>query len=166
MCSLCVQVLPPLRDVKNRPEVGSTLRNKLVRLMTHIDTDVKACAAEFLFILCKESGERNIVYPLSGTSSLSYQASVFLCKNGFKRKSSNSTTAPSTSTPLRLHRVRHFVIQLLSLNISNTKASVMFHWYDLFSYLLTKAMFLTVTAQIVVMWLCSWLCRRLAEVNL
>lgn len=50
-------MLPPLRDVKNRPEVGNSLRNKLVRLMTHIDTDVKHCAAEFLFVLCKESGE-------------------------------------------------------------------------------------------------------------
>lgn len=25
--------------------------------MTHIDTDVKDCAAEFLFILCKENGK-------------------------------------------------------------------------------------------------------------
>lgn len=50
-------MLPPLRDVKNRPEVGSALRNKLVRLMTHIDTDIKDCAAELLFVLCKESGE-------------------------------------------------------------------------------------------------------------
>ncbi|KAL7992030.1 hypothetical protein Chor_016286 [Crotalus horridus] len=49
------KILPPLRDVKNRPEVGNLLRNKLVRLMTHIDTDVKHCAAEFLFVLCKES---------------------------------------------------------------------------------------------------------------
>lgn len=56
------KVLPPLRDVKNRPEVGNALRNKLVRLMTHIDTDVKDCAAEFLFVLCKESGERNIYW--------------------------------------------------------------------------------------------------------
>ncbi|CAK6966403.1 synembryn-A [Scomber scombrus] len=48
------KVLPPLRDVKNKPEVGNALRNKLVRLMTHIDTDVKDCAAEFLFVLCKE----------------------------------------------------------------------------------------------------------------
>ncbi|PIO40429.1 hypothetical protein AB205_0030000 [Aquarana catesbeiana] len=54
---LRAKVLPPLRDVKNRPEVGNTLRNKLVRLMTHVDTDVKHCAAEFLFVLCKENGE-------------------------------------------------------------------------------------------------------------
>ncbi|RMB97946.1 hypothetical protein DUI87_25424 [Hirundo rustica rustica] len=52
---LKARVLPPLRDVRNRPEVGNSLRNKLVRLMTHIDTDVKHCAAEFLFVLCKES---------------------------------------------------------------------------------------------------------------
>lgn len=51
------QVLPPLKDVKMRPEVGTTLRNKLVRLMTHVDTGVKQCSAEFLFVLCKESGE-------------------------------------------------------------------------------------------------------------
>lgn len=54
---MALQVLPPLRDVRNRPEVGNSLRNKLVRLMTYIDTDVKHCAAEFLFVLCKESGE-------------------------------------------------------------------------------------------------------------
>lgn len=55
---LRLQVLPPLKDVKVRPEVGSTLRNKLVRLMTHVDMGVKQTAAEFLFVLCKESGER------------------------------------------------------------------------------------------------------------
>lgn len=51
------QVLPPLKDVKVRPEVGSTVRNKLVRLMTHIDMGVKQGAAEFLFVLCKENGK-------------------------------------------------------------------------------------------------------------
>lgn len=68
---VCVRakVLPPLRDVKNRPEVGNTLRNKLVRLMTHTDTDVKDCAAEFLFILCKESGKKLLRLPGSESSS-------------------------------------------------------------------------------------------------
>ncbi|XP_053418090.1 synembryn-A isoform X2 [Nycticebus coucang] len=54
---LKAQVLPPLRDVKTRPEVGELLRNKLVRLMTHLDTDVKRVAAEFLFVLCSERGK-------------------------------------------------------------------------------------------------------------
>ncbi|KAG5273422.1 hypothetical protein AALO_G00151150 [Alosa alosa] len=62
-------VLPPLRDVKTRPEVGNKLRNKLVRLMTHIDTDVKHCAAEFLFVLCKESVSRFIKYTGYGNAA-------------------------------------------------------------------------------------------------
>ncbi|XP_048828784.1 synembryn-A isoform X1 [Brienomyrus brachyistius] len=64
-----MKVLPPLRDVKNRPEVGGALRNKLVRLMTHIDTDVKHCAAEFLFVLCKESVSRFIKYTGYGNAA-------------------------------------------------------------------------------------------------
>ncbi|XP_062277119.1 synembryn-A [Scomber scombrus] len=63
------KVLPPLRDVKNKPEVGNALRNKLVRLMTHIDTDVKDCAAEFLFVLCKESVSRFIKYTGYGNAA-------------------------------------------------------------------------------------------------
>ncbi|XP_029951757.1 chaperone Ric-8A [Salarias fasciatus] len=63
------KVLPPLRDVKTRPEVGDALRNKLVRLMTHIDTDVKDCAAEFLFVLCKESVSRFIKYTGYGNAA-------------------------------------------------------------------------------------------------
>lgn len=50
------QILPPLRDVGTRPEQDTTLRGQLVRLMTHVDTDVKHCAAELLFVLCKENG--------------------------------------------------------------------------------------------------------------
>ena len=50
------QILPPLREVGLRPEQGDTLRSKLVRLMTHVDTDLKHCAAELLFVLCKENG--------------------------------------------------------------------------------------------------------------
>ncbi|XP_008309308.1 chaperone Ric-8A isoform X2 [Cynoglossus semilaevis] len=63
------KVLPPLRDVKNRPEVGNAVRNKLVRLMTHIDTDVKNCAAEFLFVLCKENVSRFIKYTGYGNAA-------------------------------------------------------------------------------------------------
>uniref|UniRef100_A0A8V0Z9A1 Synembryn n=1 Tax=Gallus gallus TaxID=9031 RepID=A0A8V0Z9A1_CHICK len=66
---LKAKVLPPLRDVKNRPEVGNSLRNKLVRLMTHIDTDVKHCAAEFLFVLCKESVSRFVKYTGYGNAA-------------------------------------------------------------------------------------------------
>ncbi|XP_055271067.1 synembryn-A isoform X2 [Moschus berezovskii] len=63
------QVLPPLRDVRTRPEVGELLRNKLVRLMTHLDTDVKRVAAEFLFVLCSESVPRFIKYTGYGNAA-------------------------------------------------------------------------------------------------
>ncbi|XP_013865735.1 chaperone Ric-8A isoform X2 [Austrofundulus limnaeus] len=63
------KVLPPLRDVTHKPEVGDSLRNKIVRLMTHIDTDVKDCAAEFLFVLCKESVSRFIKYTGYGNAA-------------------------------------------------------------------------------------------------
>ncbi|CAG03411.1 unnamed protein product, partial [Tetraodon nigroviridis] len=63
------QVLPPLKDVKIRPEVGSTLRNKLVRLMTHVDMGVKQTAAEFLFVLCKESVDNLLKYTGYGNAA-------------------------------------------------------------------------------------------------
>lgn len=63
------QVLPPLKDVKMRPEIGTTLRNKLVRLMTHVDTGVKQCSAEFLFVLCKESVENLLKYTGYGNAA-------------------------------------------------------------------------------------------------
>uniref|UniRef100_UPI00398F6343 chaperone Ric-8A-like isoform X2 n=1 Tax=Pristiophorus japonicus TaxID=55135 RepID=UPI00398F6343 len=66
---LRARVLPPLRDVTNRPEVGEALRNKLVRLMTHINTDVKHCAAEFLFVLCKENVSRFVKYTGYGNAA-------------------------------------------------------------------------------------------------
>ncbi|XP_048216947.1 synembryn-A isoform X2 [Perognathus longimembris pacificus] len=66
---LKAQVLPPLRDVRTRPEVGDLLRNKLVRLMTHLDTDVKRVAAEFLFVLCSESVPRFIKYTGYGNAA-------------------------------------------------------------------------------------------------
>ncbi|XP_004717215.1 synembryn-A [Echinops telfairi] len=66
---LKAQVLPPLRDVSTRPEVGELLRNRLVRLMTHLDTDVKRVAAEFLFVLCAESVPRFVKYTGYGNAA-------------------------------------------------------------------------------------------------
>lgn len=90
--SLRLQVLPPLKDVKIRPEVGSMLRNKLVRLMTHVDMGVKQTAAEFLFVLCKESGERDDGSPLAGSSA------------PFKRYLSMMSSR--SGQPVEVHRLR------------------------------------------------------------
>lgn len=56
------EVLPPLTDVQNRPEVGNTLRNRLCRLLTTPATQVRDLVAEFLFIICKENGMQTIEY--------------------------------------------------------------------------------------------------------
>lgn len=58
-----------MRDVTNRPEVGSTVRNKLVRLMTHVDLGVKQIAAEFLFVLCKERVDSLLKYTGYGNAA-------------------------------------------------------------------------------------------------
>uniref|UniRef100_A0A8C2CXZ7 Synembryn n=1 Tax=Cyprinus carpio TaxID=7962 RepID=A0A8C2CXZ7_CYPCA len=63
------RILPPLRDVEMRPEQGNTLRSKLVRLMTHVDTDIKQCAAELLFVLCKENVSRFVKYTGYGNAA-------------------------------------------------------------------------------------------------
>lgn len=87
---LHLQVLPPLKDVKIRPEVGSTLRNKLVRLMTHVDMGVKQTAAEFLFVLCKESGERMMASWLASSSVVLNLLMMSLC----------------SGQPVEVHRIR------------------------------------------------------------
>ncbi|XP_062860825.1 synembryn-B isoform X2 [Trichomycterus rosablanca] len=66
---LKAKVLPPLKDATERPEVGSTVRNKLVRLMTHVDMGVKQGAAEFLFVLCKESVDNLLKYTGYGNAA-------------------------------------------------------------------------------------------------
>ncbi|XP_018553844.2 LOW QUALITY PROTEIN: synembryn-A [Lates calcarifer] len=63
------KILPPLRDVATRPEQDTTLRGQLVRLMTHVDTDVKHCAAELLFVLCKENVSRFVKYTGYGNAA-------------------------------------------------------------------------------------------------
>lgn len=66
---LRAKILPPLKDVMNRPEEGDELRNKLVRLMTSPNTDVKNLVADLLFVLCKEKVGRLIKYTGYGNAA-------------------------------------------------------------------------------------------------
>lgn len=34
------------------------MKSRLIRLMTNLDTDLKHCAADLIFVLCKENGKR------------------------------------------------------------------------------------------------------------
>ncbi|KAG8176562.1 hypothetical protein JTE90_010773 [Oedothorax gibbosus] len=63
------KILPPLKDVMNRPEEGSTVRNRLVKLMTSPVFDVKELVADFLFVLCKENVGRLIKYTGYGNAA-------------------------------------------------------------------------------------------------
>uniref|UniRef100_A0A3Q3KDR0 Synembryn n=1 Tax=Monopterus albus TaxID=43700 RepID=A0A3Q3KDR0_MONAL len=62
-------ILPPLRDVSQRPEEGNTVKNRLIRLMTHLDTDLKHCAADLIFVLCKENVRRFVKYTGYGNAA-------------------------------------------------------------------------------------------------
>ncbi|CAJ1080974.1 synembryn-A isoform X1 [Xyrichtys novacula] len=62
-------ILPPLRDLSHRPEEGSTVKSRLIRLMTHLDTDLKHCAADLIFVLCKENVRRFVKYTGYGNAA-------------------------------------------------------------------------------------------------
>lgn len=64
------KVLPALKDeVKQLPEEGNTLRNRLCKLFTSPIIEVKNLAADFIFVLCKESVQRMVKYTGYGNSA-------------------------------------------------------------------------------------------------
>lgn len=63
-CEVRQQILPPLKDVINRPEQGNTLRNKLCRLLTTPNVSLRDLVAELLFVLCKENGTSGCIFLL------------------------------------------------------------------------------------------------------
>uniref|UniRef100_A0A182X0H7 Synembryn n=1 Tax=Anopheles quadriannulatus TaxID=34691 RepID=A0A182X0H7_ANOQN len=62
-------ILPPLRDVRDRPEVGKELRNHLCSLLTSPCTQIADLSAELLFVLCKENVGRMIKYTGYGNAA-------------------------------------------------------------------------------------------------
>jgi hypothetical protein len=66
-----LKVLPALRkqDLLSLPQQGSQLRNKLARLMTDPNIQIKRLSAKFLFILCKESVRRLVKYTGFGNAA-------------------------------------------------------------------------------------------------
>ncbi|XP_045480560.1 synembryn [Harmonia axyridis] len=63
------EILPPLRDVYNLPEEGTTLRNCLCRFLTSPVTILKDIIAEFLFVLCKKNVKRMVKYTGFGNAA-------------------------------------------------------------------------------------------------
>ncbi|XP_035520085.1 synembryn-A isoform X2 [Morone saxatilis] len=83
-------ILPPLRDVSHRPEEGSTVKSRLIRLMTHLDTDVKHCAADLIFVLCKENVSRFVKHTGYGNAAGLLATRGLLGGQGAKASSSDS----------------------------------------------------------------------------
>ncbi|XP_016988231.1 synembryn [Drosophila rhopaloa] len=63
------EILPPLRDVSQRPEIGKELRNHLCRFLTLPAMILRDLAAELLFVLCKEDVGRMIKYTGYGNAA-------------------------------------------------------------------------------------------------
>ncbi|KAF7697682.1 hypothetical protein HF521_004192 [Silurus meridionalis] len=98
------QILPPLRDVALRPEQGDTVRNKLVRLMTHVDTELKHCAAELLFVLCKENVGRFVKYTGYGNAAGLLAARGLLSGRSSTPQTQYSSDSDSDTEEYRLAR--------------------------------------------------------------
>ncbi|XP_029177005.1 synembryn [Nylanderia fulva] len=75
------QILPPLKDVMNRPEEGTTLRAKLCKLLTSPITELHDLVAELLFILCKENVNRMVKYTGYGNAAGMFAKKGLLGRN-------------------------------------------------------------------------------------
>uniref|UniRef100_A0A673AJV9 Synembryn n=1 Tax=Sphaeramia orbicularis TaxID=375764 RepID=A0A673AJV9_9TELE len=88
-------ILPPLRDASQKPEEGCTVKSRLIRLMTHLDTDLKHCAADLIFVLCKENVRRFVKYTGYGNAAGLLATRGLL---GSGSKSSSSSTQYSSDS--------------------------------------------------------------------
>ncbi|CAF1311459.1 unnamed protein product, partial [Didymodactylos carnosus] len=63
-------ILPPLREeIMYLPTEGQKLRNKLTRMMTNPNSELKTFSAKLLFVLCKENVDRLIKYTGYGNAA-------------------------------------------------------------------------------------------------
>ncbi|XP_066248021.1 synembryn-A isoform X1 [Euwallacea similis] len=66
---LRAHILPPLKDMENRPEETDTLRGHLCKFLTSRITQIRDLTAELLFVLCKGNVSRMIKYTGFGNSA-------------------------------------------------------------------------------------------------
>eukprot|EP00794_Sanderia_malayensis_P018841 gene18841-20737_t len=85
------QILPPIKDATVRPELIDSLKGRLVKLMTTVDTNTKTVCADFLFVLCKENVDRLVKHTGYGN------AAGLLASRGLMDKSSATKTGDYSS---------------------------------------------------------------------
>lgn len=94
-----LKVLPPLKkkDLVELPESGANVRNRLVRLMTDANLQIKRLVAQLLFILCKESVSRLIKYTGYGNAAgLLAEAGLMLSSHGDRAAYSSDSECSDT----------------------------------------------------------------------
>jgi hypothetical protein len=99
------KVLPPLKesDLMNLPQSGRKLRNRLVKLMTDANIQVKQLSAQFLFVLCKENVNRLIKYTGYGNAAgLLADTGLMLSNYGDRANYSSSSDDSETEDYKRL----------------------------------------------------------------
>lgn len=96
-------ILPPLRDASQKPEEGSTVKSRLIRLMTHLDTDLKHCAADLIFVLCKENVRRFVKYTGYGNAA-GLLATRGLLGSGSKTSSSSAQYSSDSDSDTEEYR--------------------------------------------------------------
>lgn len=100
------QILPPLKDIRSRPEDGTTLRNKLVRFMTSPDMHLKQLTAHLLFVLCKENTSRLIKYTGYGNAAgLLAGRGLLSCINSNSNYSSDSEESDTEEYVQNIDRI-------------------------------------------------------------
>lgn len=62
-------LLPPRRNFEKRPEEGTGMTHKLIKLLTHVNHSIKIGVAEFLFVLCKEDADKFVRYTGYGNAA-------------------------------------------------------------------------------------------------
>lgn len=80
-----LKVLPPLQkaDLISLPQTGLSIRNRLCKLMTDANLQLKRLSAQFLFILCKESVDKLVKFTGYGNAAgLLAEAGLMLSKTG------------------------------------------------------------------------------------
>jgi len=93
------EVLPPLKkkDLVNLPQHGDSVKNRLVKLMTDPNLQLKRLCAQFLFILCKESVSRLVKYTGYGNAAgLLAEAGLMLSSHGDRAAYSSDSNDSDT----------------------------------------------------------------------
>lgn len=102
-----IKILPPLKtnDIIDLPQQGKSIRNKLVRLMTDANIQLKRLSAQFLFILCKESVSRLVKYSGYGNAAgLLAESGLMLSRYGDRNSYSSDSEESDTEDYKKLER--------------------------------------------------------------